>query len=98
MSGAIEDDVFEELYGKSCVEEGEFFLKKWANPGLFLIYFRSFQTNKNFEQTSLQFLQQINVKKCHSIQYSAPGFEHESSPMTTRPGQWCTFLTIYLKY
>ena len=51
MSGAIEDNVFEDLYGKSCVEEGEFFLKKWANPGLFLIYFRSFQTNKNFEQT-----------------------------------------------
>ena len=91
MSGAIEDNVFEDLYGKSCVEEGEFFLKKWANPGLFLIYFRSFQTNKNFEQTSLQFLQQINVKKCHSIQFSAPGFEpstfqNESSPITTRPG------------
>ena len=32
---------------------------RWANPGLFFIYFRL------FKQT-LQFLQQINVKKCPS--------------------------------
>ena len=31
--------------------------KKWANPGLFLVYFRL------FKQT-LEFLQQIYVKKC----------------------------------
>ena len=31
---------------------------KWAIPGLFLLYFRSFQT-------SIQLLQQINVKKIH---------------------------------
>ena len=43
-----------------------FFKKKWANPGLFFVYFRL------FKQT-LQFLQQINVKM--SIQYPAPGFE-----------------------
>ena len=42
------------------------FLKKWANPGLFFVYFRL------FKQT-LQFLQQINVKM--SIQYPALGFE-----------------------
>ena len=36
-----------------------FFLKKWANTGLFFIYFRL------FKQT-LQFLQQTNVKKCPS--------------------------------
>ena len=34
-------------------------LKKWANPGLFFVYFRL------FKQT-IQFLQQINVKKCPS--------------------------------
>ena len=33
--------------------------KKWANPGLFLVYFLFF-----FKQT-IQLLQQINVKKCH---------------------------------
>ena len=33
--------------------------KKWANPDLFFIYFRSFQTNNTI-------LQQIYVKKCPS--------------------------------
>ena len=35
------------------------FFLKWANPGLFFVYFRL------FKQT-IQFLQQINVKKCPS--------------------------------
>ena len=39
------------------------FFKKWANPGLFFVYFRL------FKQT-LQFLQQINVKNVHPV-YSA---------------------------
>ena len=39
-----------------------FFKKKWANPGLFFIYFRSFQTN--------------NVKNVQmTIQYMAHGFK-----------------------
>ena len=39
------------------------FLKKWANPGLYFIYFHLFKH-------TLQFLQQINVKKCpYSIWY-----------------------------
>ena len=55
---------------------------KWANPGLFFIYFRSFQTIQyNFYNKS---------KKCSfSIQRwdSNPWpFKHESSPITTRPG------------
>ena len=55
----------------------------WANPGLFFIYFRLFKH-------TLQFLQQINVKKCpFSIQcqhsYSRP-LEHKSPPIATRPG------------
>ena len=42
--------------------------KNWANPGLFFVYFRSFQTNNTI-------LQQMNVKNVMSIQYPAPGFE-----------------------
>ena len=45
---------------------------KWANPGLFFVYFWSYQT--------IQFLQQINVKM--SIQYKVPGFQ----PMTFQTG------------
>ena len=43
-------------------------LKKCANPGLFFVYFQSFQTN------IITILQQINVKKCPSS-YTAPGLE-----------------------
>ena len=39
-------------------KENIYFIK-WANPGLFFVYFWSFQANNN------TFLQQINVKKCH---------------------------------
>ena len=41
---------------------------KWANPGLFSFIFGL------FKQT-IQFLQQINVKKVMSIQYTMQGFE-----------------------
>ena len=59
------------------------FSKKWANPDLFFIYFRPFKH-------TLQFLLQINVKKCPSsiqcrVSNSGP-LEHASPPMTTRPG------------
>ena len=58
------------------------FFKKWANPGLFFVYFHL------FKQT-LQFLQQINVKKCPSSirrqdSNSQPS-DFESPPLTTRP-------------
>ena len=56
---------------------------RWANPGLFFVYFWSFQTN-NTIFTSNQY------KKCpSSIQnwdYKPRPLEHESSPITTRPG------------
>ena len=53
---------------------------KWANTRLFYHFFSL------FKQTSLQFLQQICVKKCPSL-YSNPWpSEHESPPVTTRPG------------
>ena len=59
------------------------FLKKWANPSLFFINFCL------FKQT-LQFLQQIKVKKCpSSIQRRDSNFQpsdYESPPLTTGPG------------
>ena len=54
-----------------------------GHPGLFLIYFCLFKH-------TLQFLQQINVIKCpSSIQCwdsNPQPLEHESPPITTRPG------------
>ena len=59
------------------------FLKKWANTCLFFIYFRPFKH-------TLQFLQQINVKKCPSSircrDLNSQLLECESPPLTTRPG------------
>ena len=62
------------------MQQNEFyFFLEWSS---FLFIFWSFQTNNNF-------LQQINVKNVMPVQlrYSNPQpLEHESSPMTTRPG------------
>ena len=59
------------------------FLKKWANPDLFFIYFR-------LSKHTIQFLQQINVKKCPSSIWcwdsNSWPLEHESHLITTRPG------------
>ena len=59
------------------------FFKKWANPGLFFIYFRSFQTNNTTFTTN-------QCEKCPSSIWSwdlnPQPFIHESSPITTRPG------------
>ena len=56
---------------------------KWANLGLFFIYFH------HFKQT-LQFLQQINVKKCPSSigrrELNSQPSDYKSPPLTTRPG------------
>ena len=50
--------------------EVNFFKKKWANPGLFFAYFRSFQTNLNTIFTSIQ------CEKCqfHPV-YGARNFD-----------------------
>ena len=63
------------------------FLKKWANPGLFFVYFRSFQTNNTIFTTN-------QCEKCpndHSVpilcqDLNPRPFIHELSPITTRPG------------
>ena len=59
------------------------FFLKWANPGLFFVYFRSFQTNITIFTT-------IICEKCPSSipcrdSNSRPS-ERESLPITTRPG------------
>ena len=46
---------------------------KWANPGLFFVYFQSF-----FTQT-MQFLQQIKMKNVMSIHYMALGIKSMTS-------------------
>ena len=58
-----------------------FFYKKWANPGLFYLFIFGL-----FKQTSLQLLQQINVKNIHPV-YGAGirPLEYEFPPITTRP-------------
>ena len=65
------------------IDMKSFFKKKWANPGLFFVYFRSFQTNNTIFTT--------NQCEKISIQYTVPGLNpqpliHESSSITTRPG------------
>ena len=61
------------------------FFKKWANPGLFFVYFWSFQTNNTIFTTN-----QCEKMSCPSSirrQDSNPGpLERESPPITTRPG------------
>ena len=49
-----------------------FFLKNGPTPASFLFIFGI------FKQTSLEYLQQINVKNVMAIQYKEPGFK----PMT----------------
>ena len=57
--------------------------KKWANPGLFFVYFCLF--NK-----TLQFLQKINVKKCPSSfrrrDLNSQPSDYKSPPLTTYQG------------
>ena len=58
-------------------------VKKWANPGLFFVYFRSFQTNFTI----------FTMNKCEEYTSSIRRresnprhLERESLPITTRPG------------
>ena len=62
-----------------------FFLKKWDKPGLFFIYFQSFQTNKTIFSTN----QCVKISCPSSIRCRDSNqrpSEHESPPITTRPG------------
>ena len=72
-----------------------FFLKKWANPGLFFVYFQSFQTNITIFTT--------NICEKMSIQYTVPGFEpmtfglwvSSHNHYTRAPAQGITFLVTF---
>ena len=44
------------------------FLKEWANPGPFFVYFRSFQTNNTIFTTN-------QCEKMPIVQCTVPGFE-----------------------
>ena len=62
-SEQLNGGVIEETQKMSRVKEKEkkwTFFKKWANPGLFFVYFQSFQANNTI-------LQQINVKNIHPV-------------------------------
>ena len=69
-----------------------FFQKKLANPGLFLVYFWSFQTNNTVLTTH-------QCKKCPSSIWcwdsNPQPLEHELSPITPRPGLPPTFAIIF---
>ena len=56
---------------------------KWANPGLFLVYFRSFQTNiiTNF---TTNICEKMSIIRCRGS--NPRPSERESLPITTRPG------------
>ena len=60
---------------------------KWANPGLFLVYFRPFQTNVTIFTTN----------KCEkiSIQYTVPGFEPTTFGMWDPPNFMHLFVKLF---
>ena len=79
-----------------------FFKKRWANPGLFFVYFWSFQTNNIIFTTN-----QCERMSCPSgiwhWDLNPQPLKHESSPITTRPGLppntvMFGYCSAYLKY
>ena len=59
----------DQWYSNSLVEVITYYLlKKWANRGLFFVYFRSFQTNNTIITTN-------QCENVMSLQYMAPEFE-----------------------
>ena len=81
-----------------CASVLSWFFQKWADPGLFFIYFRLFKHK-------LQFFQQINVEKCPSSigcrDLNSRPLEYESPPITTRPGlpaKLTTYLYLIPRY
>ena len=62
--------------------QGDLFFK-WANPGLFFIYFWSFQVNNNILTTNKCEISPSSIQRWNS---NPRPFKHELSPITTRPG------------
>ena len=61
------------------------FFKKWANPGLFLVYFRSF-SNKQYNFYNKQMWKMLSPSSIQHRDSNPWHLEHESSPITTRQG------------
>ena len=61
------------------------FYKKWANPGLFFIYFWSFQTNNTIFYNKSMRKMSCPSSIRHWDSNPRPS-ERESPPITTRPG------------
>ena len=62
----------------------DFFLNKWANPGLFFVYFLSFQTNIITICTKIRCEKCPNRIQCQDSNQQP--LECESLPITTIPG------------
>ena len=59
---------------------------KWANTGLFFVYFRSFQTYNTIFTTKQYEKMSKGQSSIWRRDWNPQPFEHESSPITTRPG------------
>ena len=59
---------------------------QWANPGLFFIYFQAFQTNNTIIATNQCEKMSQSPSSIRRRDSNPQPFEHESSPLTTRPG------------
>ena len=79
----------------ACVMN-QLFLKKWANPGLFFVYFRFFQTNIVTVFTTNKCEKCPSSIRCRDSN-SQPS-DYKSSPLTTRPGLPPYESTLAVKY
>ena len=74
------------------------FFKKWANPGLFFVYFQSFQTN----MITIFTTDQCEKMSCPSSIWrrdsNTQPSECQPPPITTRPGLLISSLTFLIKY
>ena len=67
------------------LEEVFLFLLKWANPGLFFIFLQSLQKNNTIFTTN--HCEKMSCPSSIQCRDSNPWpLEHESAPITTRPG------------
>ena len=62
------------------------FLKKWTNPGLIFVYFRSFQTNIATFFTTNRCEKMSCPSSLQLRDSNSQLSEHEPLPITTRPG------------
>ena len=68
---------------------------KWAIPGLFLVYFRSFQTNINAIFITDQCEKMSGPSSIWRRDLNPQPLEREPPPITTRPGLPPILYTLY---